>query len=93
MQQKMNIKQKSMSLFPATKCRIILYGIAFVNLMAIILYMIYQPLCEPCPNANDCPPCVSRQQHLVVNIAAIVDIILIIRYFICQYRFVQVLKT
>lgn len=82
----MNIKQKLISLFPATKSRIILYGVVLVNLGAIILYMVYQPLCEPCPNAIDCPPCISRQQHLVINIAAIVDIILIIRYFIFQNK-------
>lgn len=46
------------------------------------LFRYWQPLCEPCLSSADCPPCLSRQQYVIVGIVGILSLILLARLLI-----------
>lgn len=36
-----------------------------INVVLYLLFRYYQPFCEPCLS-NDCPPCLSEQQYIII---------------------------
>ncbi len=41
-----------------------------INLALGLLYLYYQPLCEPCLENTHCPLCISKEQYMLI-IAAV----------------------
>jgi uncharacterized membrane protein len=37
-----------------------------LDLILVIFFRYYQPLCEPCIDEADCPPCLSKQQYFIM---------------------------
>jgi len=54
-----------------------------IDLLLLILFRYYQPLCEPCLDALDCPPCLSKQQYFIIYFGLGANLIL---GFYCFYK-------
>jgi hypothetical protein len=52
--------------------------IVFLDFLFGGLYYYYQPLCEPCINDKNCPPCISQEQVIIVWIAIATNAIYIV---------------
>ncbi len=50
--------------------------ILIVNFSLISLYYYYQPLCEPCLDQHNCPPCLSTEQYFIIYSGIIFDLAL-----------------
>jgi hypothetical protein len=46
-----------------------------LNLVLILLYCYYQPLCEPCLDNVNCPMCISNEQYVLIYLAVILNIL------------------
>ena len=53
-----------------------------VNFLLIFLYYYYQPLCEPCLDQHNCPPCLSTEQYFIIYLGIIFDLVLGIYCFL-----------
>lgn len=43
------------------------------------LYQYYQPLCEPCLPNTDCPPCIAKEQYVVMYLIGVIEVIILVR--------------
>jgi len=60
------------------------YFLLFVgtNFLFFLLYKYYQPLCEPCLNKEDCPPCISKEQYYIIYTTVVLNIAMILYYYL-----------
>lgn len=59
-----------------------IFKLLLFDLLLVILFVYYQPLCEPCLKGADCPPCLSKIQYCIIYIGIIVNVVACIYYFI-----------
>lgn len=52
-----------------------------INLALGLLYLYYQPLCEPCLENTYCPLCVSKEQYMVIIAAVILNTLFLLAVF------------
>lgn len=52
-----------------------LFRLVIINILLFLLFQYYQPVCEPCSDALNCPPCLSKQQYVVIYSFAAVNLI------------------
>jgi len=48
--------------------------ILLIDLLLIFVFRLYQPFCEPCLSVDNCPPCISSKQYLIINIGLILKL-------------------
>jgi hypothetical protein len=58
-----------------------LFLLLVTDLVLVILYWYYQPLCEPCLDRQDCPPCISREQYFTIYFGVAINLIFGLYYF------------
>jgi len=46
-----------------------------IDLTLLVLYWYYQPLCEPCIDGVDCPPCLSKQQYFIIYFGVVINLV------------------
>lgn len=46
------------------------------------LYLHYQPQCAPCPLGVSCPPCVSKEQNIIVVFMEVIPILVVVEYWV-----------
>lgn len=51
------------------------------NIILLMMFRYYQPMCEPCIDNNDCPLCLSDEQYFIAYLGGSVNIIFVI-YFL-----------
>ncbi len=51
-----------------------------LDLILIIFFRYYQPLCEPCINLEDCPACLSKEQYWIIFFGLIANSIFLLYY-------------
>ena len=61
------------------------FKLIVIDLVLFLLFRHYQPLCEPCLD-NDCPPCVSKEQYIIIYIGIVLNIL---GFIICIYKTVK----
>ncbi len=49
-----------------------------INLALGLLYLYYQPLCEPCLENTYCPLCISKEKYMVIITAVILNILFLL---------------
>jgi len=59
-----------------------IFKLLLLDLLLVILFRYYQPLCEPCLNGADCPPCLSNIQYCIIFIGTIVNVVACMYYLI-----------
>lgn len=74
-----NLNMKSIMMIQTIKK---VLSIVILNTVFISLYIKYQPLCEPCLNYSDCPPCISDQQVVIASVGIILNISLFVFWII-----------
>jgi uncharacterized membrane protein len=47
-----------------------------MDLILLLLYWYYQPLCEPSLNTQNCPPCLSKNQYFIIYFALSINLLL-----------------
>jgi hypothetical protein len=52
-----------------------LLGLLAADLLLLLLYWYYQPLCEPCLDKHDCPPCISEEQYFIIYLGAAINLL------------------
>lgn len=50
------------------------FALSVIDIMLLALFRYYQPLCEPCIDTNDCPPCLSKQQYFILYFSLAVNL-------------------
>lgn len=55
------------------------------NILFFLLYKYYQPLCEPCLNKEDCPPCISKEQYYIIYFSIVLNIA-VLSYYIFKKK-------
>jgi hypothetical protein len=68
------------------RCSKLIIVIVFVEVVLAIWCRLVQPLCEPCLDCNDCPPCISNLQILIIGLMILTISVGIILYIICHKR-------
>ena len=58
-----------------------LFLLLLVDLILIISFWYYQPLCEPCLDKQDCPPCLSEEQYFLIYFGIGINLLLGLYYF------------
>ena len=48
----------------------------FLDLILLIFFRHYQPICEPCIDQADCPPCLSKQQYYIMYSGLAINLII-----------------
>jgi len=51
-----------------------IYILLLIDFALVVIYKIIQPLCEPCLTKVDCPPCISRDQIVVMIIGGMIAV-------------------
>jgi hypothetical protein len=59
----------------------IIIGVVILNTIFLLLFLYFQPLCEPCIDKSDCPPCLSRQQYFIIYFGIAVNLFFLGYYF------------
>lgn len=49
-----------------------------IDVCLVLSYIYYQPLCEPCISAEDCPPCISNQQYFILGLGMLLNILFLV---------------
>lgn len=52
-----------------------------LDAILVLLFLYFQPQCEPCIEKNDCPPCLSRQQYFIIYFGIAVNLFFLGYYF------------
>ncbi len=52
-----------------------LFILFLLDLIFVLLFKYYQPLCEPCLDITDCLPCLSKQQYYILYLGLALNII------------------
>lgn len=61
----LNMKSTPIDLIKKTS-KSCLFKLLLLDLTLVLLFKYYQPLCEPCIDGADCPPCLSKQQYFII---------------------------
>jgi hypothetical protein len=56
--------------------------IIVIDIILLLLFWYNDPLCEPCL-VNNCPPCLSKEQYLILYTGFFLNFLLI---FLCLYK-------
>lgn len=59
----------------------ILLNLLISNILLLVVFVVNQPLCEPCIDAKDCPPCLSDEQYHIIVIGIIINCISLLFYW------------
>lgn len=43
-----------------------MFKLFLIDLILFLLFRYYQPMCEPCLDNIDCPPCLSKEQYFII---------------------------
>lgn len=57
-----------------------LFLLIVIDLILLLLYWYYQPLCEPCLDKQDCPPCLSKEQYFIIYFGLGLNLIFFLYY-------------
>lgn len=57
------------------------FRLLVIDLLLLLFYRYYQPLCEPCLDKNDCPPCLSKEQYFIIYLGIALNIIFVLYCF------------
>lgn len=57
-----------------------------VDIILGFMYWYYQPKCEPCLYANDCPPCLSKQQYFIIYFGIILNLFIVIKLIYRKWK-------
>ncbi len=58
-----------------------LFLLSVLDIILLILYWYYQPLCEPCLDKKDCPPCISKEQYFIIYFGLVINLVWGLYYF------------
>ena len=58
-----------------------LFLLSVLDKILLILYWYYQPLCEPCLDKKDCPPCISKEQYFIIYFGLVINLVWGLYYF------------
>jgi len=53
-----------------------LFKMLLIDLILLILFRYYQPLCEPCLGNTDCPPCLSKEQYFIIYFGIAINVLI-----------------
>lgn len=53
-----------------------LVKLLLLDLALFLLFRYYQPLCEPCLDNTDCPPCLSIEQYFIIYCGTVINVII-----------------
>lgn len=67
--------RKSKQLVKISKALIFVYFV-FINILLFLLFKNFQPLCEPCLDNVDCPPCISTEQYFIIYFGIAINVII-----------------
>ena len=51
------------------------FKLLIIDSFLLLLYWYYQPLCEPCLDKNDCPPCLSKEQYFIIYFSVVLNLL------------------
>ena len=54
--------------------------LCLIDLLLLLSYVYYQPLCEPCLEKNDCEPCISEEQYFIIYLGIVLNLLFVILY-------------
>ncbi len=54
------------------------FKLILVDLILYLLFKYYQPLCEPCLEGVECPPCLSEEQYFILYLGIAINTIFLI---------------
>lgn len=57
-----------------------------IDLIIVLLYWYYQPLCEPCLDKNNCPPCLSKEQYVLIYFGLAINVLVVAILLIKRIR-------
>jgi hypothetical protein len=57
-----------------------------IDLLLLLFYWYYQPLCEPCLSNNGCPLCISKEQVFIIFLGTALNLLLGI-YCVAKSKF------
>lgn len=52
------------------------FKLLVIDIILIALFRYYQPLCEPCLDFTNCPPCLSKEQYFIIYIGIAINVLL-----------------
>jgi len=52
-----------------------LFKVLLIDIILLMLFRYYQPLCEPCIEGADCPPCLSKLQYFIIYFGIVINVI------------------
>ena len=58
-----------------------LFLLLLIDLISTMSFWYYQPLCEPCLDNQDCPPCWSEEQYFLIYLCVGINLLLGLYYF------------
>jgi hypothetical protein len=67
-----------------------LFLLFIIDLILLLLFKYYQPLCEPCVDRDNCPPCLSDEQYFIVYLTILLNLLVMIYGF---YKYLINKKT
>lgn len=53
-----------------------LFKLLLIDFLLLLLFRYYQPLCEPCLDNVDCPPCISTEQYFIIYFGVVINVII-----------------
>ena len=81
-----NLDMKSITTLPIIRfLKNCFFKLTVIDIVLFLLFRYYQPLCEPCLD-NDCPPCLSKEQYIIIYIGIVTNIL---GFIICIYKMVK----
>lgn len=67
----------------------VIFELLIVNIILGLLFWYYQPKCEPCLYVSDCPPCLSKQQYLIIYSGIILNLFLVIKLIYKNWKKIE----
>jgi uncharacterized membrane protein len=49
--------------------------IILLDFLLFLVFRHYQPICEPCIDGADCPPCLSEEQYFIIYFGLVTNLI------------------
>jgi hypothetical protein len=62
-----------------------LFLLLAIDLILLFLYWYYQPLCEPCLDKKNCPPCISKEQYFIIYFGVAINVVWGL-YCLCRHK-------
>jgi|GEM_PF-6019984 len=63
-----------------------LKALGATTIVGIVLWLYYQPVCEPCLPGEYCPPCRAPEQYYVAAMVATIDVALLGKIVLSLFR-------